>query len=175
MAGSTFFQRALQTVGRALPTILKKTGLPQKWADALGAHGTFWSGLLLGAGGALLVGGLVLGAVTGGTLLAPGVMGGILMNGAMACGAMAVGGILARAGAQSMGIDLLGTLGKWFGKNKPAEDVNNAPPAAAMADMPSAQALKSAPILTADFKQAQQRPRFASAIWQRKLIPPRAA
>lgn len=175
MAGSTFFQRALETVGRALLTILKKTGLPQKWADSLGAHGTFWSGLLLGAGGALLVGGLVLGAVSGGTLLAPGLMGGILMNGAIACGAMAAGGILARAGAQSMGVDLLGTIGKWFGKKKPAEDVTSAPPSAAMEDMPSAQALKTAPVLTADFKQAQQRPRFASAIWQRKLIPPRAA
>jgi hypothetical protein len=174
-ASGTFFQKALQTLGRALPAILSRTGLPQKWADALGAHGTFWSGLLLGAGGAFLVGGLVLGGLSGGTLLAPGLLGSALMNGAVAAGAMVVGGVLARAGAQAMGIDLLGAIGKIFGKKKTADKTAAAPPQAAWAaDMPSSGALKRAP-LAKEFKSAQHRPRIASNIWHRKLIPPQAA
>lgn len=174
-ASGTFFQKALQTVGRALPAILSRTGLPQRWADALGAHGTFWSGLLLGAGGAFLVGGLVLGGLSGGTLIAPGLLGSALMNGSIAAGAMVVGGILARAGAQAMGIDLLGAIGKIFGKKKPAEDTAASPPQAVLAaDMPAPDALKRAP-LAKDFKSAQTRPRVASNIWHRKLIPPQAA
>lgn len=174
-ASGTFFQKAMTAVGRALPTILSRTGLPQKWADSLGAHGTFWSGLLLGAGGAFVVGGLVLGGLSGGTLLAPGLVGSALMNGAVAAGALAVGGILARAGAQSMGIDLLGAIGKIFGKKKTAEDTPAAPPQASFdADMPTIGALKFAP-LAKEFKSAQKRPRLASNIWHRKLIPPQAA
>lgn len=173
-ASGTFFQKALRTIGRALPTVLSRTGLPQKWADALGAHGTFWSGLLLGAGGAFLVGGAVLGGLSGGTLLAPGLLGSALMNGSIAAGAMVVGGILARAGAQAMGIDLLDAVGRIFGKKKTAEETPAVSPQASLADMPAPDALKRAP-LAVSFKSALQRPRLVSNIWQRKLIPPQAA
>jgi hypothetical protein len=162
MAAGGIFQKVIKVAGDALPLILKKTGLPQKWADALGAHGNFWTGLLLGAGGALLAGGAVLGAVAGGTLIAPGVVGTVLLHGCMAAAAMTVGGVLVRAGAQSMGIDLLGTIGKWFGKNKDktdGADHSPSPMALEQAGLAPAFATRA---LARDFKQAKVRHKIES-------------
>jgi len=162
MAAGGIFQKIVKVAGDALPLILKKTGLPQKWADALGAHGNFWTGLLLGAGGALLAGGAILGAAAGGTLIAPGVVGTVLLHGCMAAAAMTAGGVLVRAGAQSMGIDLVGTIGKWFGKNKnTGAEQNNSPSPMALeqAGLTPAFATRA---LARDFKQAKARHKIES-------------
>jgi hypothetical protein len=100
-----------------IPYALKKSGLPDDVAEAMGAKGNFWAGVTLGAGAALLAGGMLLGALSGGALLAPGLLGSVLLNGAVAGAAVAAGGFLLRETAKSLGGNLLQKIGSAiFGK-----------------------------------------------------------
>lgn len=99
----TLLKKVVKAAASLLPGMLKKSGLPEDAAQALGAKANFWTGMTLGAGAALLGGGILLGALAGGTLLAPGILGTVLLNGAVAAGAVAAGGFLLREFAQDMG------------------------------------------------------------------------
>lgn len=100
-----------------IPYALKKSGLPDDVAEAMGAKGNFWAGVTLGAGAALLAGGALLGALSGGALLAPGLLGSVLLNGAVASASVAAGAFLLRETAKSLGGNLLQKIGgAIFGK-----------------------------------------------------------
>lgn len=112
-------KRAFKALTGIIPGILKKSGLPDDVAEAMGAKGNFWAGVTLGAGAALLGGGLLLGALTGGAAIAPGLLGSLLLNGAVATAAVGVGGFLLRETAKELGGSLIKKIfGAIFGRNK---------------------------------------------------------
>lgn len=110
-------KKAFGALTKIIPFMLKKSGLPDDVAEAMGAKGNFWAGVTLGAGAALLGGGMLLGALSGGALLVPGLLGSVLLNGAVAGAAVAVGGFLLRETAKELGGNLLRRAGRvLFGK-----------------------------------------------------------
>jgi hypothetical protein len=119
-------KRVFGALTNIIPYALKKSGLPDDVAEAMGAKGNFWAGVTLGAGAALLAGGALLGALSGGALIAPGLLGSVLLNGAVASASVAAGAFLLRETAKSLGGNLLQKIGgaifgKIFGRQ------NNAP------------------------------------------------
>lgn len=126
-ASGGLFKKIFGGLANIIPYALKKTGLPEDVAEAMGAKGNFWAGVTLGAGAALMGGGMLLGALSGGALLAPGLLGSVLLNGAVATASVAVGGFLLRETAKELGGGLLRKIGgaifgKIFGRGN---DANN--------------------------------------------------
>ncbi len=110
-------KKTLGLLANIIPYALKKTGLPDDVAQALGAKGNFWAGVTLGAGAALLGGGMLLGALSGGALVAPGLLGTVLLNGVVAAAAVTAGGFLLRETAKELGSNLMQKIGRaLFGK-----------------------------------------------------------
>lgn len=93
---------------KVVPKVLKFFGFDaDKTIKNIAGYGNMWTGLLIGAGVALIAVSAVLTATTGGALLAPGVMGGIIMDGTIGIMAGAVGWGLFRAGEHELGFSLL--------------------------------------------------------------------
>lgn len=116
-ASGSIARKTLGLLANIIPYALKKTGLPDDVAQALGAKGNFWAGVTLGAGAALLGGGMLLGALSGGALVAPGLLGTVLLNGAVAAAAVTAGGFLLRETAKELGGNLMQKIGRaLFGK-----------------------------------------------------------
>ncbi|HRI77639.1 MAG TPA: hypothetical protein PLX33_11725 [Alphaproteobacteria bacterium] len=110
-------KKVLGLLSNIIPYALKKSGLPDDVANAMGAKGNFWAGVTLGAGAALLGGGMLLGALSGGALVAPGLLGTVLLNGAVAAAAVTAGGFLLRETAKELGGNLMQKIGRaLFGK-----------------------------------------------------------
>lgn len=139
---------AFKALTSIIPSILKKSGLPDDVAEAMGAKGNFWAGVTLGAGAALLGGGLLLGALAGGTLIAPGLLGSVLLNGAVATAAVAAGGFLLRETAKELGGSLIKkVIGAILGRGKKDDAENNVrTPAHALHHAPAAASFSVSPL-----------------------------
>jgi hypothetical protein len=89
--------------GKILPKIFKKLGLSDDTSKTASGHSNLWTGILLGAGGAFIVMGVVAAILAGGLSVAPGVIGPLLLHGALGLAATAIGTGLFDAGEQMLG------------------------------------------------------------------------
>jgi len=88
---------------RLLPSILILSGMPEDKVKQVTGHGSLATGIMLGAGAALVVTSVALSVLSGGTLIAPTLMGTAILHGSIGALAGTVGWGLLRAGEHQLG------------------------------------------------------------------------
>jgi hypothetical protein len=112
-----FFDRLVQlgfVIGDVLvPKLMKKLGVHSRTAHG---HGNLWTGIVLGAAGALLVGAAVMALTSGGAAVPPTVLGGIVIHGMLGISVTALGTGLVNAGEHALGFSSRQKMKNFFRK-----------------------------------------------------------